>query len=508
MISGAHPVLSLEQAKRFEAVLFAGDTANEWAAMSQAGAAVGAAIVDDFEEIGGFPKKTGRLLVLVGKGHNGGDALLAAKFILEVFPTARAEVKLIFGEHALKPLALRAYQALVHAAPGRVMSVRTCEGAYAVSLDGIFGFQFRPPLEPPVARLIAEVNALSITLRAAVDLPSGLGTSAVFQADFTYATGSVKTPLLESANRERVGRVRYLDLGFFRRPAPLAPASDAVADVRDYVLTRDVLAPLRMWRAPHSDKRTYGHLFVIGGSRSYPGAVLMSVMAALKAGVGLVTAFVPETLAATFAARVPEAMWVGWPETPEGGLALEGAHMLRERIGRATALLIGPGLTREAETLALATDLVKNASVPLVLDADALQPEIVRVGKMARVLTPHAGEFARIAGGQGLRAFAEANPGSVTALKGPTTEIAAGDTVYHSFFGGPVLARGGSGDLLAGMIGGLLAQTPSDALGASVRGTVWHGLAADALACARGQVSVRTTELLEFLTKTLRQTSA
>src|SRR5688572_3504597 len=98
MMSGAHPILSLEQAKRFETGLFADDEAREWTAMSRAGAAVGAAVVKDFKETGGFPQLEGRVLVLVGKGHNGGDALLAAKFILETFPMARAEVKLVFGE--------------------------------------------------------------------------------------------------------------------------------------------------------------------------------------------------------------------------------------------------------------------------------------------------------------------------------------------------------------------------------------------------------------------------
>jgi ADP-dependent NAD(P)H-hydrate dehydratase / NAD(P)H-hydrate epimerase len=236
----------------------------------------------------------------------------------------------------------------------------------------------------------------------------------------------------------------------------------------------------------------------------------MSVTAALKAGAGLVTAFVPESLAAAYAAQVPEAMWVGWPETPDGGLALEGAHLLRERIGRADALLIGPGLAREAETLALAAEIIKNAGVPAVIDADALQPEIIRVGKSPRILTPHAGEFARIAQGKTLKEFSAAATAvagrgeTVMVLKGPITCVSDGCAELHSFFGGPVLARGGSGDLLAGMIGGLLAATPNDVRGAATRGVVWHGLAADALARERGQVAVRAMELLEFLPAVLR----
>ncbi len=481
----AQPILTCAEAKDFEAKFFGGDEEREWAAMQQAGAAVGDAVLKDFLEIGGFPA-AGRVLVLAGKGHNAGDALIAARRIRELHPQARIEVRFVFGERGLRPLVQRAWRELSPVATS-VGAWSAC--GYDLVLDGVFGYQFRAPLAPAIAALLAEVNALPVRLRAAVDLPSGLGEAAAFRADFTYATGIVKSPLLTLSN---AGRSRFLDLGF--EVARVLP--NAVARV----LTQDGLAPLRALRSSQSDKRTYGHLFIMGGSRSYPGAVLMSVLAALKSGAGLVTAFVPESLVAAYAARVPEAMWVGWPETPEGGLALEGSHLLATRIGRASALLIGPGLGREAETLALVRDVVARASVPLVIDADALQADIVSVGTAPRVLTPHAGEYARIVSAIPAEA--------VTVRKGPITAVEAKGVSYHSFFGGPVLARGGSGDVLAGLTGGLLAQTPGDPLLAACRGVVWHGLAADALARAHGQVAVRTTQLIEFLTVALREGNA
>jgi NAD(P)H-hydrate epimerase len=515
----AHPILTCEAAKELETALFAGDEAREWSAMTRAGGAIGAALENDFRELGGLPADA-RLLVLIGKGHNGGDALLAAKFLLERHPRARAELLFAFGVRALRPLVMRAYRELVHAAPGRVALPRSlaaiggCE--YAASLDGVFGFQFRAPVEPRLAALLAAANRAPVRLRAAIDLPSALGTAEALRADFTYATGSVKAPLLSEGNATQVGRVRYLDLGFFPGKTPGAPtpssASDASPQMQptrasalpDFVLTPEILAPLRALRASQSDKRSHGHLFIVGGSRSFPGAVLMSALAALHAGAGLVTAFAPESLAAAYAARVPEVMWVAWPETPDGGLALDGLHLWRARAERADALLLGPGLSREAETFALARELVANATVPLVLDADALQPDIVRAGRAPRILTPHAGEFARLAEGKTLREFSSWAAGggveAVTVLKGPHTAVCGeGQAIYHSFFGGPVLARGGSGDLLAGLIGGLLAGDPHNLLETACRGVAWHGLAADALARARGQVAVRTTELLEFL---------
>jgi NAD(P)H-hydrate epimerase len=206
---------------------------------------------------------------------------------------------------------------------------------------------------------------------------------------------------------------------------------------------------------------------------------------------------------AAFAARAPEAMWVAWPETPGGGLALEGEHLLRERLPRATALVMGPGMSREPETLTLAASLAGASPVPLVIDADALQPEVVAAGNAARIVTPHAGEFARISGDSDARNFARQR-NRVLVLKGPVTQIGHAGTVYHSFFGGPVLARGGSGDVLAGLIGGLLAQTPTDPLLAAARGVVWHGMAADLLAREFGATPVCVTQLLDFLPAALR----
>ena len=481
MISGCPPMLSCDEARAWEARLFGGDGAKEWPAMQRAGRAIAAAALQDFGEIGGFPAK-GRLLVLVGKGHNGGDALLAAHAVLEKFPEAQAEVIFVFGQRTLRPLAARAWRELAQAMRERVVAAGEPRGGYALSLDGVFGFQFRPPAEPRVVKFFATVNALPIRLRAAIDLPS----AGLFRADFTYATGSVKTPVIGAVE---AGRVRFIDLGFFQGDEPGAAR----------VLTPGLLAPLAALRGAHSDKRTFGHVFVLGGSRSYPGAVLMTVLAALRSGAGLVTAFVPESLVAAFAARAPEAMWVGWPETPEGGLALEGQHLLAARIGRATALIVGPGLGREKETLALARDVVGTAIVPVVIDADALQADIVQAGNAARVLTPHAGEWARIA------EVRHAN--TVLVRKGPVTRVSAGAEVYHSFFGGPVLARGGSGDILAGLIGGLLAQAPADPLLAAARGVAWHGRAADALARAHGQTAVQTTQVLDFLGAALRESA-
>lgn len=488
----SHPVLDCAAAGALEKAVLGGDETREWIAMQRAGRGLVQGILRDLSVTGG-PPGSGRILVLAGKGHNAGDALLAAAGLLTGCPECTIDVAFVFGMNALRPLAARAWRDLVVLAPHRVRSVGpdALAARYVVVLDGIFGFQYRPPLPEPVVAWLQAVHAVPARLRAAVDLPTGLDHPAGFCADVTYATGSIKAPIV---HHERAGRVRWIDLGFFRGDEPGA----------DRVLTLELLEPLRRMRPSQSDKRSYGHAFVVGGSRQFPGAVLMAVQAAIRSGVGLLTAFVPESVAPAFAAACPEAMWVGCPETPDGGLALDASHQVRSRLERANAMLIGPGLGREPETLSVVTSIVREARIPVVLDADALQPQTVWSGSCPRILTPHPGEFQRIGNGLDFRAFRPA-PRSVTVLKGPVTQVSDGSgTVYHSFGGGPVLARGGSGDMLGGIIVALLAGRPAELLEAAARGVVWHARAAELLAEVRGEVAVRATELLDHLGPALR----
>jgi ADP-dependent NAD(P)H-hydrate dehydratase / NAD(P)H-hydrate epimerase len=495
----SHPVLTTDEAGALEEALLGGDERAGWRAMLAAGLSIADAVLGDFAEIGAFPP-SGRLLVLAGKGNNAGDALIAARGILERHAGSTCDVLFAFGSRKLKPFAARAWRGLSEAGRGRV---RACGadgaiGRYDICLDGIFGYQYRPPLPPEALAAIAASERSEIRLRAAVDLPSGLAASGAFRADFTYATGIVKAPAVDCAN---AGRLRYLDLGFFEG----ASAREAPHAGKRVILPA-ILGPLAGLRPASADKRSQGHLAIVGGSDDLPGAVLMATLAALQSGVGLVTVFVPESLAPIYAARAPEAMWVGLPVTPSGGLAPRGLSRILKGIGRATALAIGPGMGKDPKTQALAKAVVKASKIPLVIDADGLQPGIVRAGKARRILTPHAGELARIAEGAALRSFCKAVPAVVIA-KGPLTRVCAGSAEYLSLEGGPVLSRGGSGDLLAGLTGGLLAQTPDEPLLAACRAAVWHGRAADLLARSRGQTAVQILQWLDFLAPALRESA-
>jgi len=306
------------------------------------------------------------------------------------------------------------------------------------------------------------------------------------------------------------GRVRTIDLGFFVTP------EGAEVDASEMVLNDCVLDPLRKLRPAAVDKRTFGHIFIVGGSAFMPGALLMAVQAAVRSGVGLVTAFAPASVAATLAAQVPEAMWVPWPETANGTLNPRAMPLLLDRIDQATAVLVGPGMGKDRNTEMVVQDIVKLVALPVLLDADALRIRVLELVLKRKpemgpvILTPHMGEFMRIAklekpdySNETLKTFCKSYR-VMTVLKSAHTRLCDGEDIWYNVCGGPVLSRGGSGDLLAGLIGGMIAQDHAGAQTSAARGIVLHGLAAQRLARAHGQVAVHTTLLLDYLPSVLR----
>jgi NAD(P)H-hydrate epimerase len=247
-----------------------------------------------------------------------------------------------------------------------------------------------------------------------------------------------------------------------------------------------------------------------------PGAILMASRAALQAGAGLVTTLVPGGISGHGSGVLPEAMWRSLPLRSGGQLDVGSVSMVAELARKAQALLIGPGLQMDKPTAFVVARIVRETRLPLVLDASALTQEILAavLGRPLDappvVLTPHRGEFARLLGrGEdpddeaALQRFCTRFRVAVV-LKGAPTQLADGTSLVRIPGGGPVLARGGSGDILAGMLVTLLAQDSEQPGRAALRAVTWHGAAADALARYRGQQAVRTTELLEYLSPVLR----
>ena len=509
-----HPILTCAEARAWEHQLLGDDLETAWAAMQRAGTGVGAAVLRDFVQWRPLPRDP-RVLALAGSGHNGGDALLAAREILRARPRGRITAVLLEPLEKLKPLARRAWDELAmnsgveNIFADQFYSRLAAGETWDLTLDGLFGMSFRPPLPEAARALLTAVNTAprATGFRAAVDLPSGVADQSddlAFSADFTYATGIAKAPLFDAANAKWAGRIRYVDIGFFEKnyAGPRAVAEE--------ILLPTILEPLGRLRDSAGDKRAFGHLLVVSGSRAYPGAQMLNVLGALRAGAGLITALTPYSHAAAFAAARPEAIWRACPEEMDGSHGAGTFGAVRELQGRASAVLAGSGLGRGLAIQNLLPMMAKTCLLPLVLDADALTPKVLQAvverpdGAGPVVITPHAGEFARIAGEDAHLAEFSRGHKVITVLKGPITRISDGQRTWCSTFGGPVLARGGSGDILAGIIGALIAQRAGEPMLAAARGVVWHGLAADALARARGDTSALIAELASYLPEALR----
>ncbi len=269
-------------------------------------------------------------------------------------------------------------------------------------------------------------------------------------------------------------------------------------------------------RPADAHKGTFGLALIVGGSRGMSGAVALAGMAALRSGAGLVRLAVTESVLDVVAAIEPSYMTVPLPADLQGRLAVEATEQLFELAETATAVAIGPGLGRSAGLDKLVGRLYRRLDKPLVVDADALnalaiQPKSLRRPAGPRVLTPHPGEFARLAGeklqGEAREAAAiemAAQCGVVVVLKGHQTLVTDGQRRSINATGNPGMATGGSGDVLTGLITALMAQglSPYDAARLGVH---LHGLAGDLAAAELGETSMIASDLVRFLPQAFRQ---
>lgn len=266
-------------------------------------------------------------------------------------------------------------------------------------------------------------------------------------------------------------------------------------------------------RAAEAHKGRFGRLVCAAGSSAYRGAALLAAEGALRVGAGIVTLASVEPVVAAAAARLPECTFLPLGMSGDGGIGSGEAARLRAAADSATALLFGPGLGNTADTAALLRAAAPGVGCPLVLDADGLNAAAA-LGRLPKpdgaplVITPHPGEMARLCGlsaaavnadRQALAARFARAWGCVVVLKGHGTIVAGpGGEVYRNTTGGPGLARGGSGDALAGMLAGLLAQG-LDALSAAIAAVWLHGAAADACAAKRGSYGMLPHDLFSEL---------
>jgi NAD(P)H-hydrate epimerase len=479
----------------------------------------------DAIERGLGPASGRRVLVVAGRGNNGGDGFVVARQLLvrgarpEVWLVARgADVR---GDALVNLEALRRAEIpLVEAtSPAELERLDAALAAADVVVDALLGTGVRGPATGAVGAAIERINAAGRPV-CALDLPSGLPSDGeapsgpVVHAALTVTFGLAKLGLCLPAGLERAGRLEVADLG--------VPRAWLAEGIRTHLLEpADVRAALPP-RPLEAHKGRYGHLLVLAGSRGKTGAAALACLGALRCGTGLVTGALPSSQQPVLAARLAEAMTEPLPETAAGTVSEKAVERVLELLSRMDAVALGPGLGLDPEAQAVARELAAHAPRPMVVDADALTAlagrlDLLRAAPAPRLLTPHPGEAARLLGrtvaevqadrpGSARRLAAES--GALVALKGARTVIAAPDgATLVNPTGNPGMATGGTGDVLTGVVGGLLAQNvaPDLALAAAV---YLHGAAGDLAAGARGVAGLVAGDLAEALPAAIRQVLA
>jgi len=463
------------------------------------------------------PLRGAHMVLLCGRGNNGGDAYVMARYLhqgaFKVSVIVLSDLHRISGDALINLDIIRRLGIRVLEAPGPEAwdqcrpLISTCD--YIV--DGILGTGLKSPVMGFYREVIEKINASRKPIMA-VDIPSGLNADTgqimgtAVRADLTVTFGFPKVGQVLFPGADLVGRLARVDIGIPDAVAERVTARYRMIEADDF---RHFHESER--RDVHKGER--GHLLVLAGSTGKTGAAAMTSLGALRAGAGLVTLGIPRSLNPVLEAKLTEAMTYPLPETPDGTLSLEAEKEIKGLMAGKTALALGPGLSTHPETAALVRKILASCPLPMVIDADGLNAlsEDVGVLKGCRgkvVLTPHPGEMGRLAGVESARvqgdrlgtaaAFTETY-GCLLVLKGARTLVAEPQGVIHvNPTGNPALASGGSGDVLTGMIGGFLARRwPLSQ--ASLAGVYLHGLAADALAEEMGQTGILPSELLSVL---------
>jgi len=464
----------------------------------------GISAVEVIEDL--LKKNSGKnVIVLVGKGNNGGDGLVIARHLLNSgvnvetfllgFPdemTADAYT----NYKILSRLNQNAFQLRGEDDLDRLM-LALLSGDLVV--DAIFGNGFKGCLGDFEARIVNMVNWSSLPV-VAVDIPSGVeaDTGKVYgeaiKAAHTVTFALPKLGLVLEPGKEYTGTLSVADISI---PRALLEDSRLNKNLIDDAMIKTLIKP----RSAESHKGSYGHVLVVGGSPGLTGAVIMSSYSALRSGAGLVTAALPESLLPIVEAGLVEVMTTPLAETAKECIALEALPVIENLLGTSSVCVIGPGMSGYPEANAVLRFVLEKSGIPLLIDADGLNAlqgdtNILKGRQVPIVLTPHPGEMARLTGKSIeeiqanrmdiARAYAQ-EWGVILVLKGNKTVIAEpSGNIHINISGNPGMATAGSGDVLSGMIGGLIAQgmKPQDA---AITGVYLHGKAGDLAEKAKGQ---------------------
>ncbi len=477
--------------------------------MERAGTGAAAAILERLPHV----RKTG-VVVLAGKGNNGGDGFVVARALKR--RRVRCEVVLA-AERASIAEPARGKMLAWQRAGGRTAVIvagdleplaRAVTRAGCV-VDALFGTGIKGEITGVAAEAITLVNASGLPT-VALDIPSGLDADTgaplgvAIEAEMTVAFAAPKLGTVLYPGARYAGALAVVDIGIPEEAVQLvAPATVAV--------DAGFAARMLRTRDPESHKGDNGHVVVLAGGRGKTGAAMLASRAAARAGAGLVTVGCADSVQPVIAGGLLEQMTAPLPDDGGGGLAFSDAAPYAALLARKDAVVIGPGIGVSDARRALVDWLVRTSPLPIVVDADGLNclAELpVGASNGPRLLTPHPGEMARLARMPtrevqadriGIARRVARERGAIVVLKGARTVTANPDgKVWINLSGNPGLGSGGTGDVLAGMLGGLLAQgyPPDDA---APLGVFLHGFAADRIAARRGMVGMLASDLIEEL---------
>jgi ADP-dependent NAD(P)H-hydrate dehydratase / NAD(P)H-hydrate epimerase len=463
------------------------------------------------------------IVVFCGKGNNGGDGFVAARRLHErgkkVQVILLADSKELKGDAAAMFAKMPEIAVAVHSSEDlRGERVRPLLDG-DVYVDAILGTGFKPPVTGLYADAISLINANRMPV-VAVDIPSGADADAMAPQQGTIARA-------DGIVTFTAPRPAHIFSSLTEGPTVVTPIGSPeeaiVSELQLNVITaRDVescVAP----RPADSNKGLYGHVLVVGGSLGKAGAAAMAGFSALRAGAGLSTVAAPKSVLATVAGFHPEIMTEPLPETDAGTISSHALARIEELAKGKTVLAIGPGISRDAQTAELVRKLVNELETAIVLDADGLNAFEHRANQLngkgrTLVITPHPGEMARLVGCSVAevqkdrlnvaRKFARERE-LIVVLKGNRTLVVKPDgEAWVNMTGNPGMSTGGTGDILTGMVAGMIAQHPKDVFTAVLAAVHLHGLAGDVMRESVGEHSMVATDLLRGLPEAFRREAA
>lgn len=459
------------------------------------------------------------VVILCGKGNNGGDGYVVARYLLDkgaqvtaISTNVCADLK---GSAALNCENLHKLGVSVLQLDVRE-HVSLLQQAQLV-VDALLGTGVTGPLRTDLAAIVEAVNSCGAPV-VAIDLPTGMETDtgqvpgACIRADWTVTMGHLKRGLLFSPAREHAGQIFVADIGF---PKKVARESG----VRCYRINENYIRSVLPQRGRDSFKNRCGQVLVLAGSVGMTGAAVLTSNATLRAGAGLAVLGIPESLNPIVAAKLTEVMTLPLPETEEQSLSFEATAALSEKLQWADVLAVGPGLTVHEDSIRLVKWLLQTCDKPMVLDADALNclqgaGDSIRKSKADLVLTPHPGELSRLTGISTKEIVSDpvetvkkvaADLGVILVLKGAPTVVGSPDGyTFINATGNPGMATAGMGDVLTGVLAGLVAQGMS-VLDGAIAAVYLHGLAGDLAAEEVGQAGLLAGNVADFLPLALKQ---